>query len=142
MKRITAIALFTLASTLGIGNGWAQNHEVRAAVPFDFTVGNRLLPAGSYSISPVMDGAIEIQNREMHIGVLTQASGDSNRSANGGKLVFNKYAGQYFLREILCESAAMNVNLPATKMEKRARARTELDAKLHNSGSQVLIATR
>jgi hypothetical protein len=139
MKRITAVAFFTLASILGAGKTLAQSHEVRAAVPFDFTVGDKLLPEGSYSITPVMDGAIEIWNRGTHIGVLTQASADSNRSQNGSELVFEKAAGHYFLREILCESAAMNVNLPTTKREKRARVE---EARMHNDGGQVLIAIK
>jgi hypothetical protein len=139
MKRITVAALFTLAGVLGVGTAFAQDHDVRATVPFNFTVGDRVLPAGTYLIAPAMDGAIEIWNTQAKASVLTQAFPDSNRASKGGELVFQEYAGQYFLREILCESAAMNVNLPSTKIEKRARIE---EAKLHNHGSQVLIALK
>ena len=140
MKRITAIALFTLASILGAGNALAQSDEVRATVPFDFTVGNKLLPAGNYSITSVSNDGIEIRNREKHVAVLALAFPDGNQSENGGKLVFDKYAGQYFLREILCESSdAMNVKLPSTKSEKRARME---EASIPNDGGQVLVAAK
>ena len=46
MKRITAIALFAAASALGAGHALAQDHAVQATMPFDFTVGNKLLPQG------------------------------------------------------------------------------------------------
>jgi hypothetical protein len=46
---------------------------------------------------------------------------DSNKSPNGGQLLFHKYGGQYFLSEILCEQADMNVEIPPSKSEKRAQ---------------------
>ena len=50
MKRITAIALFAIANFALAGTSFAQSNGVRANVPFDFTVGNKLLPAGTYTI--------------------------------------------------------------------------------------------
>lgn len=141
MKHTMVVAFVALASILSAGKVMAQSHEVRATVPFDFTVGDSLLPAGNYSIMPLSASTIEIRNQEKHLAILASAVGDSDQSANDGKLVFNRYASQYFLREIRCSSAAMNVNLPSTKAEKRARAWAE-EAKLHNSGSQTMVAAR
>ena len=45
MKRITAIALLAIANFAMAGTSFAQSNGVQADVPFDFTVGNRLLPA-------------------------------------------------------------------------------------------------
>jgi hypothetical protein len=64
------------------------------------------------------------------------ANADSNESKTG-ELVFNKYGDQYFLREILCSQAAMNMSVPASKQEKRARAQ---EASLSHSGQQVYLA--
>ena len=50
MKRITAIALFAIASFAVADKSFAQGPTVQATVPFDFTVGNKLLPAGTYTI--------------------------------------------------------------------------------------------
>lgn len=139
MKRITVFALFTIAGFLTAGNALAQQKDVRVAVPFDFTVGDKLLPAGTYSIMPISESTIAIRNGQTHSAVLTQAASDSRRSQKGGELVFNKYNGQYFLHEILCESVAMNVSLPTTKIEKRVRLE---EARLHNDSSQVLLAVK
>jgi hypothetical protein len=138
MKRITAIAIFALASILSAGKVSAQAHAVRAAVPFDFTVSGKLLPPGTYTITPLSDHVIEIQNRDQHISILSSAFPNGRQSENSNKLVFQRYGDQYFLREILCESDALNMDLPVTKSEKRARME---EAKVQ-SASQVLVATK
>jgi hypothetical protein len=122
MKRITALALFAATSILGVGSALAQDLAVRATMPFAFTVGNKLLPPGTYTIIPVHRGIIAIRSWDANVGVLSTAISDSNQSQNGSKLVFTKYGDQYFLREILGGSGGgLNVSLPLTNSEKRAR---------------------
>ena len=135
MKRITSIALFVLAGLVSAGNVLAQDHGVRATVPFDFTVGNKVLPSGTYTIAPATEHVIVIRNREKNITVMSTSYGDGKQSKTG-KLVFNKYGDQYFLREILCSSADMSVELPASKTEKRARLQ---EARLEST-PQVFLA--
>jgi hypothetical protein len=139
MKRITAVALFAFAGFLTAGNALAQQHDVRVTVPFDFTVGGKLLPSGTYTINSVSDTGIELQSREQHVAMLASAFETSQQSKNGNVLVFEKRGIRYSLREILCESSAMNVSLPAEKWSKNSRAE---EAKLHNAGEQVLIAAK
>jgi hypothetical protein len=137
MKRIAVFALLALAGVVGMGKALAQN-EVRVKVPFDFAVGNKTLPAGTYSITPVSEWAIEIQNRDTNNALLTVVAPDSNQRAKN-VLVFTKYSGHYFLREILCDSASMNVDLPTTKIEQRAH---QEEAKNPTDGGQVLLALK
>jgi hypothetical protein len=138
MKRITALALFTLASILGVGSAFAQvqSREVRATVPFDFTVGDKQLPAGTYFIAQATDGTVQIQNRKTRVVMFTLASQNGSPST-GCLLDFDKYAGQNFLHAVLCQSAAISINLPASRLENRARVQ---EAKLHHSGGQIMIA--
>ena len=137
MKSITAIAILAIAGMVTTGKALAQYHEVRATVPFDFTVGDKLLPAGNYSITPVSDAVILIRNRDRNVTLMTMALPDSRSSANRGKLVFDEAAGQYFLREILCGST-MNVDLPPSKWEK---ARIQ-EARIGNVNGQVMVAAK
>ncbi len=138
MKRITVIALFTLAALATTGGAMAQDRAVRAIVPFDFTVGDKLLPAGAYELTSPSTGIIEVQNRDAHVAMLAATTYDSHESRNGDKLVFDKIGNQYFLSEVLCGQAAINASLPASKLEKRAQRQ---EASLHNS-SQVFVATK
>jgi hypothetical protein len=140
MKPFTATALISLAGILGAGTALAQDRGVRATMPFDFEVGGQLLPAGTYTITPISDNRIEIRNRDKHVAMQALALADSNRSKRGGVLVFDRYSNQYFLHEILCESAAMNLNLPTSKEEKKARVAGEVQASIPSNSGEVLIA--
>lgn len=137
MKTIAVIALLALAGVAGLGKAMAQN-EIRVKVPFDFAVGNKTLPAGTYSITPVSQWGIEIRNRDTNDSLLTLATHESNEQSKN-VAVFTKYSGHYFLREILCDSASINVDLPTTKIEERAH---QEEAKNSTDGGQVLLALK
>lgn len=137
MKRITSIALFALISFVTIGSISAQERAVKANVPFDFTVGNKLVPAGTYTISSDSPNTILIQNGERHVAIFSSAYAD-DKPSNTGKLVFHKYGDQYFLSEVLCSSVDMNLEIPTSKAEKRARVQ---EASINNA-SQVFVALK
>ena len=140
MKRITAIAIAALASLVTAGSAVAQGHTVKATVPFDFAVGNSHLPAGTYTISSAdsrSSTGLLIRSDSGKIAVLINAVADGKQS-NTGKLVFDKYGDQYFMREILCSNADMNMELPVSKAEKKAQ---QLQASLPNGNKeQIFVA--
>jgi hypothetical protein len=140
MKRTTAIALLAIANLAMAGTSFAQSNGVRATVPFDFTVGNQLLPSGTYTIKPesTNPNVIVIRSHDKPVAALSLVHQDGNKSPNAGKLLFHKYGGQYFLSEILCDRADMNVELSTSKAEKRA----QLQQATLESGSQTVVAAQ
>lgn len=140
MKRIIAIALFVLATLVTGGNASAQGHQVRATIPFDFTAGRAVLPAGTYTISSDNHVTVLLENYSHRATALSSTIADED-PARSNRMVFNKYGDQYFLREILCSSIHLNLEFPATKMEENARThRASLDQDKPNQDNQVLIA--
>jgi hypothetical protein len=138
MIRTTAIALIAMANFALAGTSFAQSNGVRATVPFDFTVGNKLLPSGTYTIKEAMNThMIVITSHDKPIAALSLVNQDGNKSPNGGKLLFHRYGGQYFLSEILCDRADLNVEIPRSKTEKRAQLQ---QATLKPSGQTVVAA--
>lgn len=137
MKRITsALALF-VASLFITAGVWAQ--AVKATVPFDFTINNTTVPAGTYIISSTSADVLRISDQK-HVNLLTTALMDSGNAGKGNVLVFHKYGDQYFLSEIRCkDSSSMNLRLPVWKSEKRARAAQTQEAGIPLS-SDVLVA--
>ena len=117
MKRIIAIALFAASSLAAAGNLSAQEHMVKANIPFDFTVNNNVLPAGTYTISSLSPSAVQVRNVNGHVAELSLVQNDDKRSATP-VLVFQRYGNQYFLHEILAANA-MNVTVPRSKREQR-----------------------
>ena len=89
---------------------FAQSNGVQANVPFDFTVANQVLPAGTYSDSKTQSpGVIMIKNHDKPVSVFTLVNQDGTSSPDGGKLIFHRYDDDFLLSEILCDSASMNV---------------------------------
>jgi hypothetical protein len=128
MKRIAAIALLVAASFLTAGSAMAQDHAVKATIPFNFTVGGSLLPAGTYTLRSETDSPtiLRITDWEKGVRILTVVTPDWNPQRQANVLVFHKYGNQYFLSEIRSQASSMNVNFSTSKQEKRAKAQTQL----------------
>ncbi len=141
MKRISAMALLSLASLLTAGSAMAQDRAAHATVPFAFNVGDMVLPAGDYTISQAgwrPSGVIQIRSTDAKHAMLTTAISDAKKPVNGGELVFNRYGDKYFLTEVLCPEAGVSMQLPTSKLESRAR----INEAALPTGSQILVAAK
>ena len=121
MKRNIAIALVGLASLITTGEAFAQSDSAQGYVPFAFSVSNTTLPAGEYRIATNSAQSVLIRNLdEPKWTVFSPIAGPTQARYGSCKLVFNKYGNRYFLRQVLCPSNAISVDLPATRREKHA----------------------
>lgn len=129
MKRITLIAIGLLASLAAAATASAQDHAVKATVPFGFYVGNAWLPAGTYVLGTnVADGnALSVRNRDSKINILSLTEPDGDAS-HANMLIFKKYGDTYFLHQIHNAATGMSLALPTTKREKRAAERQSANA--------------
>ena len=142
MKNIAAVALFIVGTFIAAGPAPAQDHLVKATVPFSFTVGGQTLPSGTYTIgsratSPEL---LAIRNWDKKVNILTMGRPDQSDPRHENTLVFHKYGDQYFLSDIHSEGSSMNIHFSTTKAEKRAKAQVE-EARIH-ANEPVLIALR
>lgn len=93
--------LFTLAAT-----SYAQSaRRTVILIPFDFVAGEKVLPAGTYSVEPVRRDsytAWEIRSTTGRAGavVMTSALGGGAAEAAESRLVFRKYAEAYVLAQV------------------------------------------
>jgi hypothetical protein len=138
MKRITAIALLAIANFAVAGTSFAQTKAVQAKVPFDFTVNNKVLPSGMYTIQEESPWFIVIKNHDKTVERVSVVEQDGKMAASGGKLIFHKYGSQYFLSEILSDRTNMNVGVPVSKTEKRVKLQEAMIA----PSSDTFIAAR
>ena len=120
MKRITVLALLT-AALISLGGARARAQALMFKVPFDFTVGSQVLPAGTYQVSNVGVHTILIRTNDGRFSAMTSTVADNKSSYGVGKLIFAKYGNQYFLDEVLCSDVAINEEIPKSKREKQAR---------------------
>ena len=138
MKRITAIALFSIAS-LATSMGAVAQQGMRANIPFDFTVGNTKMPAGEYKITSPGEQEVRLQSAS-NASTATVVSLHSNAEPGPqSELVFLKYGNRYFLHRVLSASnSSMDLDIATGKAEKEARSE---EARL-NTRQEVLVAAR
>jgi len=100
IQRKMILGLFVL---LAIGMGQAQigGDVIKVEIPFQFSVGAKTFSAGEYSLKPLLPGTVLLRDQAGQ--VLTSIGTNSIESLQAPrtvKLVFNGYAGQYFLTQI------------------------------------------
>ena len=124
--KLFVLALCLLASFAAGSAASAQDHSARATVPFNFNVGDRWVPAGTYLMTSNISNpkVIFIRSEDGKIALLS-VTHSAGRRINAGRLVFTKYGDQYFLHEILCPLCGMNVAFPGSKHEKLERIRLQ-----------------
>jgi hypothetical protein len=109
MKRML-ITVMTVGLLAMMGRPWvyAQDQDtepdLKANIPFRFTVADTSLPAGEYTIKRVDDtnpGALEIRSANNRVSVvfLTE-SAQAEHSPTKSDLVFNKVGSRYFLSQV------------------------------------------
>jgi hypothetical protein len=102
MKNYAAIALVacfvfvTLAST--------PSHAqilLRADVPFEFSAGQGMLPAGEYAVTQSgIQAAVTLSSRRRGVQIMLPKTIEFLDHQDATKLVFHRYGDQYFLAEI------------------------------------------
>ena len=124
MKRFRVISLLVLMGLCTAGIATAQGSAIRAKVPFDFVVGSKQLPSGSYEFVTSFarsSHTIFVRNDDQRIVMLSMTGETDKLPGNITQLVFYKYGDRYFLREIHCPTMALNVALPQSKEERQTQ---------------------
>lgn len=100
-RKLMSLTLFVLALT---GAALAQDYDanVRANIPFDFYAGNKLLPAGSYTISVNrVNNNVAIFQRDRGVGTFLFASQNDGSTDGRSFLIFRSDEdGVYVLQNI------------------------------------------
>jgi hypothetical protein len=139
MKNIITIAILFAGACITTGSISAQTAQVQATIPFNFSVGQATLPAGTYTLRTEKSSPILVIKNASRSAVVVAMSQPDSPDANGkSRLVFHKYGGQYFLSDVRTQHSSMNLHLVPSRNEKRAKAQT-LEAGMR-SNDPVLVA--
>jgi hypothetical protein len=120
-----------------------------AEVPFQFMVGNRSVPAGTYVVRPALEGSstLAIEDEAINVHAAFFVTEESTASGKGNSLVFHKYGDQYFLSGIRLNGSIIE-RLSESKQEADLHARNTTGAekvsiaalKYDPAGRQKMIA--
>ena len=119
-KGLVVAAAVAIAVAIATPSFFAQSNHVRATIPFDFYVADRLLPAGAYTIAPLANSdAIRVfDNRGNSAYVLTTGK-RTNTAADYNRLVFRRYGTTSFLTSVYWEGFKAGRDVAVSKMEKK-----------------------
>jgi hypothetical protein len=118
--KCSRFTLFGLGLLLAVSAGHAQEAGVKANIPFDFVVGNQVLPAGEYLVTPASSSrqVILIRSSDNKAAMFATAFGcSSSRPPDQTKLVFHTMGGRYFLYQVWPQGYAQGSELPKSKIE-------------------------
>ena len=136
MKHILTTALLAMVCLMAFSKASAQA-KMQATIPFDFTVGQKLLPSGPYSITSVQPGVIEVANRKQTARLFVPITAADYIGRRPNLLVFNKYGDQYFLSEVRGEIGGTALSLYPSKLEKSIRLQRE--ALVHQQSTVIAL---
>jgi len=128
IKRLTMLSLvsmFTLCAAVASANA-QLSYPVRAKIPFDFSMGDKKLPAGEYTFSRLsgfsdsklmsvssVDAGTRVFQSTFGARVLTPR--------NDSILIFHKYGNQYFLEQIWSGGEQEGTQVPESRSERTIR---------------------
>ena len=119
--RMTIFAAVAAVATLTVGALLiqAQSLTMRITIPFDFYVGDKTLPAGTYEVwrSGTSD-AVSITDRNGH-SAFVMTSGNARRpgATSESQMVFSGYDNRYFLDEIRWSGYPIARSVPKSKLQ-------------------------
>jgi hypothetical protein len=103
-----------------------SNQKIITDVPFEFTVGNKVVPAGQWTTQLASrDGErlLQFSNRNAKITVISSSlPGESKIAPAESSLTFHKYGDSYFLVAINVEGNRANYRLRESKAEAELRS--------------------
>lgn len=135
MKTLRPV-LFAFGLLLVVSAAQAQQPVLKANIPFNFVVGNRVLPAGEYELSSMSAAANVIAVHDWDNKAFSAVGTNPcslNAPSKTSKLVFHRLGGEYFLYQVWIEGRDTGREFPRTKLE------TQL-AKNHTDADEIIIA--
>jgi hypothetical protein len=115
MKSAIAIGLFVAVGSLPA----QEPAHMHANIPFDFRLGQKVLPSGEYLVQMSGPAVIFRQEDGRLIGAVALTNPDTRSAApQNGELRFNRYGNEYFLASLWTPYSPLGRALMKTKQEK------------------------
>src|ERR1700730_1018244 len=126
MKRqaYTVIAMIVLGGSMAVATkaqSFGGTHLV-ANIPFQFNVGNKILPAGEYQVWSINDSSkvVLIQSQNGKASAMLRMSTVERKSQDRTMLIFNRYGNHYFLAQTWVYGATSGLQAPKSRAERAA----------------------
>ena len=142
----TMIAMIALVGSLAISAKAQTNGRIGliANIPFQFSIGNKSLPAGEYTVRSISDDSrnvvLRIQSRDGKTSAMLQTSTVEGKAQERAKLVFHRYGNQYFFAQAWVDGDSRGLEAQKSRAERAAER--EIAAIKMATASVVVTARR
>jgi hypothetical protein len=130
---LPAVLLF-----VGTAPGQYAQRTMRATVPFEFTVGNKIFSAGEYSIVNPAPDRLDVRDSRGHLLALLVTHNTLppiNNNNGGPRLIFFVVGGEHVLAQVWMESS-IGYELPSPKPDfVMAKRRSPVPAQTTSAGA-------
>jgi hypothetical protein len=121
--KLGLFAVIVMIAASASAKAQSLQYKLTANIPFDFTVNDKKLPAGKYSISRAQsnngDQVLQIQSADGHANVVRLTIPVITREPmKRGTVVFHRYGDQYFLNEVWPAGGSTGRAFPQSRTER------------------------
>lgn len=100
------------------------NTQINANIPFEFSVGNKTLPAGEYTVRQlnptVHPSVLQFKSKDGSASSLIQMDSVIGKAQESAKLIFRRYGSQYFFAQAWVDGANTGLQAPKSRAERLA----------------------
>jgi len=116
----TIAVVLVLTAVIGSTPIFAQSSSLRANIPFDFYVADKLLPAGKYTITPTAHGDSLQVSGPNNSSVFVMTSGPkANTATDLSRIVFHRYGNTNFMSTVYWTGFPSGKELVRSPMEQK-----------------------
>jgi len=123
MKLTIFRTILVAAAALALGSvAYSQTVNIRAQVPFDFVVGDKIYPAGEYAVQTLVNHShlTYVANRnEDKSAMVTPEVVTAGKPSPRSVLIFHQLGKTLFLYEVWSEGSTVGMQFPRSRSETR-----------------------
>lgn len=122
----TMIAMVVLVGSLAISAKAQTNGRMAliANIPFQFSIGNKSLPAGEYTVQSISDDSsyvvLRIQSRDGKTSAMLLTSTVKGKAPARSRLVFHRYGNEYFFTQAWVDGDSTGLEAQKSRAERAA----------------------
>lgn len=122
----TKAAMIVVLTVVGLSTAKAQTSgstPLIASIPFEFSVGNKTMPAGEHTIrciNPASDlKVLQLRSSDGHVVAMVRTNSVIGKSQETARLIFNRYGDDYFFTQAWLPADNTGMQAPWSRSEKR-----------------------
>lgn len=144
ITKVGLLSSMLLVTFVAVAQGQSLNYRIKANIPFDFSIGEKKLPAGRYLIGRTGDNdiALAITDDVGHPKAIRLSySAQRSHARDEATLVFRQLGDQYFLFQVWPAGATSGRQFPKSRGEREVQRSLAADSSNGKTNTTVRAET-